>query len=413
MGRPLGITYNGLSNPEADTAGERGKIVRNRGRTFLMVVGFLLCLCPAASKAALADTGQETPAKTPLEVMREAVKQALNLRFDPAYQAIEQVQADDEESLEALLTRGIIAYLRTHWQTRQRPPAHVTARKLFAAIVERGERRLRDKPHQGRLQLLAGLAAVFGALLPDPETPWEPLQMAAQGRTRLEQALMSGEDLNDAHLGLGMLYFIGEGLPALGRRLLGEDSLLGSEEAARHLRLASESAQFSRDLARTFLLQLYFTEQRYGDAVPLGESLRQAYPGNGYMALLTGLSQYESGDEVKAAETLGDLAATLSERPEALAKAGDRFELYYTWGQALLDADQDDQAFGAFREAINNDPGASRDETLWAKFHLAALYDKRGLDETARQMFCTLLRGRGVDDLHRQAEHRLGSRRCG
>ena len=345
--------------------------------------------------------------------MREAVKQALNLRFDPAYEAIEQAQADDEESLEALLTRGIIAYLRTHWQTRQRPPAHVTARKLFAAIIERGERRLRDKPHQGRLQLLAGLAAVFGALLPDPETPWEPLQMAAQGRTRLEQALMSGDDLNDAHLGLGMLYFVGEGLPALGRRLLGEDPLLGSEEATRHLRLASESAQFSRDLARTFLLRLYVTEQRYGDAVPLGESLRQAYPGNGYMALLTGLSQYESGDEVKAAETLGDLAKILSEHPEALAKAGDRFDLYYTWGQALLDADQDDQAFGAFREAINNDPGASRDETLWAKFHLAALYDKRGLDETARQMFCTLLRGRGVDDLHRQAEHRLGSRRCG
>ena len=344
--------------------------------------------------------------------MRVAIQDALDLRFDPALEALGKAQPDNEDSLEVRLTRGIIAYLRTHWQTRRRPPAHATARKLFAEIVQRGERQLRDRPHQGRLQLLAGLAAVFGALLPEQDTPWAPLQMAAQGRTRLERALMSGEDLKDAHLGLGMLYFVGEGLPALGRRLLGEDSLVGSVEAVRHLRLAAEGGQFSRDLARAFLLRLYVTEQRYGDAIPLGESLRQAYPGNGYVALLTGLSQFENGDDTRAAETLGALATTLSERPEALAKAGDRFDLYYTWGQALLDNDQDDQAFGAFREAINNDPGTSRDETLWAKFHLATLYDKRGQGETARQMFCTLLRGRAVEDLHRQAEHRLGSRRC-
>ena len=253
---------------------------------------------------------------------------------------------------------------------------------------------------------------MFGALLPEQETPWAPLQLAAQGRGRLQQALMSGEDLHDAHLGLGMLYFVGEELPAIGRRLLGEDSLVGSEEAIRHLRLASEGGRFSRDLARTFLLRLYVTEQRYRDAASLGESLRQAYPGNGYVALLTGLSQFENGDDAQAAETLGALAEALSERPATLARAADRFDLYYTWAQALLDADQDEAAFEAFRDAINNDPRTSRDETLWAKFHLATLYDKRGLGETARQMLCTLLRGRNAEDLHRQAEHRLGARRC-
>ena len=72
----------------------------------------------------------------------------------------------------------------------------------------------------------------------------------------------------------------------------------------------------------------------------------------------------------------------------------------------------DEPAFEAFREAVNYDPGASRDDTLWAKFHLATLYDGQGLGETARQMLCTLLRGRDAGDLHRRAEHRLGSRRC-
>ena len=385
--------------------------MRKRGRTFLTVVGLLICLWPGLNTIR-ADSGQDSIASLRFEVIREAIQYALHLRFEQAHETLVQAEPEGEEALDARLARGIIAYLQTQWQTRQRPPAHVAGRKILTEIQQHGERQLAVKPHQGRLQLLTGLAAVFGALLPQQETPWEPLQLATQGQTRLQQALMSGEDLNDAHLGLGMLYFVGEGLPALGRRLLGEDSLVGTEEAVRHLRLASESGQFSRDLARAFLLQLYVTEQRYGDAVDLGESLRQAYPGNGYMALFTGLSQFENGDEVQAAETLGALAARVSGRPEALAKASDRFDLYYTWGQALLDTDQDEPAFEAFREAINNDPRTSRDETLWAKFHLATLYDKRGLAETARQMFCTLLRGRDADDLHRQAEHRLGSRRC-
>ena len=386
--------------------------MRKRGRTFLTVVGFLICLWPGATNDALADSAQESTASLRFDAMREAIQDALDLRFQQGLDSLSDADAVDQEPLETRLARGIIAYLQTGWQTRQRPPAHVAARKLFTEIMQHGERRLSDKPHQGRLQLVVGLAAVFGALLPQQETPWAALQLATQGRARLEQALMSGDDLKDAHLGLGMLYFVGEELPALGRRLLAEDVLVGSEEAVRHLLLASESGRFGRDLARTFLLRLYVAEKRYREAVPLGESLRQAYPGNGVMALFTGLSQFENGDEIQAAETLGALAAALSERPEALAKSADRFDLYYTWGRALLDTDQDELAFKAFREAINNDPGTSRDETLWAKFHLANLYEKRGLGETARQMLCTLLRGRGVDDLHRRAERRLGSRRC-
>ena len=343
--------------------------------------------------------------------MREAIQDALDLRFEQAGEALAQAEPDGEERLEARLVRGIIAYLQTHWQTRRRPPARA-ARELFTQVIDDAERRLAGKPHQGRLQLVAGLAAVFGALLPEPETPWAPLQLAAQGRGRLEQALMSGDGLNDAHLGLGMLYFVAEGLPALAGRLLGDDALTGSEEAVRHLRLASEGGRFSRDLARVFLLRLYVAEQRYGDAVALGDALRQAYPGNGAIALLTGLSQFENGDTAQAAATLGALAATLGGRPGVLASAADRFDLYYTWGRALLDSDRDEAAFEAFREAVNYDPGTSRDDTLWAKFNLATLYDRQGLGETARQMFCTLLRGRDAGDLHRQAEHRLGSRRC-
>ena len=386
-------------------------MVRKRGRTFLTVVASLICLWPGASQTAPADGGREAVERPPFEVVREAVRNALDLRFEQAGEALAAAKAEGEETLEARLARGIIAYLQAHWQPRRRPPAPA-ARELLTAVMEDAERRLAAQPHQGRLQLIAGLAAVFGALLPDAETPWAPLQLAAQGRGRLEQALMSGDDLNDAHLGLGMLYFVAEGLPALAGRLLGDDALAGSEEAVRHFRLASEGGHFSRDLARAFLLRLYVTEQRYPDAVALGEALRQAYSGNGAIALLTGRSQFENGDAAQAAETLGALAASVAARPATLARAADRFDLYYTWGRALLDSDRDEAAFEAFREAVNYDPGASRDDTLWAKFHLATLYDGQGLGETARQMLCTLLRGRDAGDLHRRAEHRLGSRRC-
>ena len=197
-----------------------GENVRNRGRTFLTVLVLLIFVWPGANTV-LADAGQESAAGLQYEVMKEAIQDALQLRFEQAHATLRQAEQEGKETLDAGLTRGIIAYLQTQWQTRQRPPAHVAGRKILTEIMQQGERQLADKPHQGRLQLLTGLAAVFGALLPQQETPWAPLQLAAEGQTRLQQALMSGEDMNDAHLGLGMLYFVGEGLPALGEATVG------------------------------------------------------------------------------------------------------------------------------------------------------------------------------------------------
>ena len=389
--------------------------VKRRRRTFLAILALFLCLRPGAAELGLADSHEAAP-ELPFGIMRDAVQEALHLRFVQAHDAVSRAEPDGRETLETQLTRGIIAYLQTHWQTRQRPPAHVTARKLFAQILQDGQRQLAESPRQGRLQLMVGLAAVFDALLPQQEAPWAPLQRAAQGRSWLEKSLLSDEAMSDAHLGLGMLYFVGDNVPSLVQRLLGGTALQGPEDAVHHFRRAAEAGRFSQDLARAFLLQLYVTEKRYREAIPLGQSLHQAYPDNGYFSLLTGRSQFEHGDKAQAAATLGALATTLVERPETLVGTDDRFDLYYTWGRALLDTDQPELAFEAFRGAINNDPRTARDESLWAKFYLATLYEQRGSVETARQLYCTLLRERDVDNIHSQAEHRLsrlGSRGCG
>ncbi len=374
-----------------------------------------MCLRSGATEMGLADSRDDAP-ELPFSTMRDAVQEALRLRFSQAHDVVSRAEPDGRETLETQLTRGIIAYLQTHWQTRQRPPSHVTARKFFTQILKAGERQLTESPRQGRLLSVLGLAAVFDALLPQQEAPWAHLQRATQGRSRLEKALMSYEAMSDAHLGLGMLYFVADSVPSWVRPLLGGTALQGPEDAIHHFRRAAETGRFSRDLARTFLLQLYVMEKRYREAIPLGQSLRETYPDNGYFSLLTGRSQFEHGETATAAATLGALATTLSERPERLVDADDRFDLYYTWGRALLDTDQPELAFEAFRGAINHDPRAARDDSLWAKFYLATLYEQRGSLKTARQLYCTLLRERDVDNLHSRAERRLahlGSRGCG
>ena len=392
-----------------------GVNVKRRGRTLLAILALFTCLRPGAAELGLADSRAAAPA-LPFSTMRDAVHEALHLRFDQAHDAVSRAEPDGRETLETQLTRGIIAYLQTHWQSRQRSPAHVTARKHFAKILQDGQRQLDESPRQGRLQLLVGLAAVFDALLPQQEAPWAPLQLATQGRSWLEKSLLSDEAMGDAHLGLGMLYFVGDSVPSLLQRLLGGTASQGAEDAIHHFRRAAETGRFSQDLARTFLLRLYVTEKRYREAIPLGQSLLQAYPDNGHFSLLTGRSQFEHGDKTQAATTLGVLTTTLAEQPEALVNTDDRFDLYYTQGRALLDTGQPELAFKAFRGAINNDPRTARDESLWAKFYLATLYEQRGSVETARQLYCTLLRERDADNLHSQAEHRLsrlGSRGCG
>jgi tetratricopeptide (TPR) repeat protein len=90
-----------------------------------------------------------------------------------------------------------------------------------------------------------------------------------------------------------------------------------------------------------------------------------------------------------------------------LASSDGRFDLYYFWGLALNETGQYDQAFQAFRQAINADPRTLRDESLWAKYYLATLYERNGQATTARQIYHKLLGERNVADLHQQVQRRL------
>src|SRR5262249_3007909 len=156
--------------------------------------------------------------------------------------------------------------------------------------LEAGQRQLTRSPRTPRLQLVLGLASIFQGLLQQQSGASLDFALLAQGRTWLQQALTAHETMPDAHLGLGLLYFIDLGRPSLWPRLdgAGHDN---TTEAIYHLRQAVESGHFSGEVARTFLVRVYELEKHYQEAVTLGQALQATFPGNGYYALVNGRSQ--------------------------------------------------------------------------------------------------------------------------
>jgi tetratricopeptide (TPR) repeat protein len=285
--------------------------------------------------------------------------------------------------------------------------------KGLATLLEAGQRQLTRSPRTPRLQLVLGLAAIFQGLLQQQSGASLDFALLAQGRTWLQQALTAHETIPDAHLGLGLWYFLDLGRPVLLPRIADRAGNDNTTEAIYHLRQAAESGHFSGEVARTFLVHVYELEKRYQEAITLGQALQATFPGNGYYALVSGRSQCAQGQYALCATILGQLAADLQTAVIAPLSRDDRFDLYYFWGQALYETGQDALAFEAFRQATNQDPGNTKDASLWAKYYLGILYERRGAVKTARQLYHTLLRGRNVDDLHQQVEQRLAQLREG
>ena len=376
---------------------------------FLLLCILLLCCCPPQTLiSAYADPVPAPDTLLPtFALMREALHQALQLRFPAALEVAMRLEQPSQPSLEAQLVRGIIAYFQARWQIPLPSTTRQAGLKGLATLLEAGQRQLTRSPHTPRLQLVLGLAAIFQGLLQQQSGAALDVAMLAQGRTWLQQALMADETMPDAHLGLGLLYFIDPGRPALWPRGMGDAGPADVTETIYHLRQAAESGHFSREVAGTFLVRVYELEKHYQEAITLGQALQATFPGNGYYALVSGRSQCAQGQYALCATTLGKMVTDLQAAVSAPLARDDRFDLYYFWGQALYETGQDALAFEAFRQAINQDPGNVKDASLWAKYYLGILYERRGAVKTARQLYHTLLRGRNVDDLHEQVEQRL------
>jgi tetratricopeptide (TPR) repeat protein len=380
---------------------------------FLLTCILLLCCCPPQPLVVAHAEAVPTPDTLPptFVLMREALHQALQLRFTAALEIAMRLEQLSQHQLEAQLTRGIIAYFQARWQIPLPSTVRQASLKELATLLEAGQRQLTRSPRTPRLQLVLGLAAMFQGLLQQQSGVSPDVALLAQGRTWLQQALMASETMPDAHLGLGLWYFLNLGRLGLLPRMANRAGHDNTTEAIYHLRQAAETGQFSGEVSRTFLVRVYEVEKRYQEAIALGQALQATFSGNGYYALVSGRSQCAQGQYALCATTLGQLAADLQAAVMAPLSRDDRFELYYFWGQGLYETGQDALAFEAFRQALNQDPGNTRDASLWAKYYLGILYERRGAVKTAQQLYYTLLRGRNVDDLHQQVEQRLAQLR--
>lgn len=340
----------------------------------------------------------------PFNTMREALQHALNLDITQALDNVDTLEIDGKPTLASQLTRGMIAYFQKRWQTGQTSSLPRHGYDNLQAVFKTPEKALADDP---QAQLYVGLAAIFAALFQSSNNPMEALQLFSMGQTRLQQVLIHDETMTDAHLGLGLVYFSRTLIPSLIQRLLRSANPPTAERAIHHLQRAVKVGQFSQEVAQSFLLRLYELEQRYKDAITLGQHLQNTFPRNGYYALLTGRSLHANRDFTACATTLGQLASELQSHNVVLESSSDRFDLYYFWGLALNETSRYAESFVAFRQAINEDLRGKKDETLWAKYHLANLYARQGQTKTARQLYRTLLRGRNVDDLHDLIRQRL------
>jgi tetratricopeptide (TPR) repeat protein len=342
--------------------------------------------------------------------MHAALEHTLHLQFAEALETAAQLQESPYPALALRLTRGMIAYFQWRWQTRPSSASLQTGHTLFQEVLDQGQKQLTTAPRDAQLLLFVGLAAIFDALMQQEQDAWQSLQLFGQGKAWLQQALVADATVADAHLGLGLLYFAGTELPTWLQRLWDSMSGVSTEASLHHLQQAAAAGHFTRHVAQTFLARLYVLEKRHNDAIILGQALQDAFPENGHYALLTGRSQCALLQYAVCAETLEALARRAQASETSLGQHGqqdDRLEMYYYLGIARNETGQYDLAFEALRQAINEDPRNTYDASLWAKYHLATLYERRGQATTARQLYRTLLRGRNVEDLHHRVQQRL------
>lgn len=379
-------------------------------RLLLSLARALLCWCLAHDRGTTLANPVAAPAPltSTFALMREALHHALHRRYTPALEMTMRLEQQTPDALEAQLVRGIIAYFQARWQIHPTPTVRQSGQQALRALLKEGRRQLARSPGEPRLQLVLGTAAIFHGLLQQQSGAFSDLGLLIQGRTWLQQALIAPEMMPDAHLGLGLLYFAG---PALLPRFVdgvGKDTIT---ETIHHLRRAAQTGYFSGEVAQTFLVRVYEVEQRYQEAITLGQALQAMFPSNGYYALVIGRSQYAQGQYIPCATTLGKLAADLQAAVVPSMSRDERFDVYYYLGRALYETAQEAPAFEALRQAINQDPRSVKDASLWAKYYLGILYERRGETPTARQLYQTLLRGRNVENLHEQIIQRLAQRR--
>ncbi len=244
----------------------------------------------------------------------------------------------------------------------------------------------RSQPNDAEVMLLLGLAEGSKALVDGGQKNYlAALQAIREAHRRFEEALKLDPNLVDAYYGLGIYNYALGRLPALVRPLVSialpaGDAAHGLQELER----VAEQGTYLKMTARVALLHLYAgTEQKYAEALRLGQDLLARYPGNVDLYFAAANAASELGRTTEALEIARRVARNMAEgRPHFGPDLAARYNQLL--GKVYMDNGEHATALAFFKRAIEAPaPSRYRWVTAWAWTRSGMIYDLQGDREEA------------------------------
>lgn len=238
----------------------------------------------------------------------------------------------------------------------------------------------RAAPTDAETQLLLGLIHGSKALVDGGRRSYfSALQGVREAHRRFQEARQLDPTLVDALYGLGLYHIALDRLPAVVRPfaalvLPAGDGALGIRELER----VADQGVFLKMTARVALLQVYAgTEQRYAEAVRLGQELLRRFPGNPELYFTTAYAASEAGRFEEALEIARRVGQQVADgRPRFAGLSARHNQLM---GKVYMDRGDYATALTFFQRAVQaSTPLRYQWVTAWAWTRSGMIYDLQG-----------------------------------
>lgn len=339
-----------------------------------------LWFCLAASRASAFHTAPEVRAG-----MLRATDLMLNLDADAAEGECQRLLALPEGEAAGRFCLAMVTLTRAEDKDDPAPELDRFLVQVGEAIST-AETLERSQPTDAEVKLLLGLAQGSKALVDGERKSYlSAFQAIREAHRCFEEAVQLDPNLIDAYYGLGVYnYGLGR-LPALLRPLVSialpaGDGTHGLEEIER----VAEQGTYLKMTARVALLHLFAgTEQKYAEAVRLGQDLLSRYPGNVDLYFATANAASELGRTTEALEIARRVARNMDERrPHFGADLAARYNQLL--GKIYMDHGEYATALAFFKRAIEvPTPPRYRWVTAWAWTRSGMVHDLQGEREEA------------------------------
>ena len=339
-----------------------------------------LSLCLLGSRASAFHNAPEVRTG-----MLRASNLMLNLDADAAEEECQRLLALPQGEAAGRFCLAMVTLTRAEDMDDPTPEVNRFLPQVRTAISS-AEALERSQPTDAEVKLLLGLAEGSKALVDGSQKNYlAAFQAIREAHRRFEEALQLDPNLVDAYYGIGLYNYSLGHLPALLRPLLSialptGDAAHGLQELGR----VAEQGTYLKMTARVALFHLYAgTEQKYPEAVRLGQDLLSRYPGNVDLYFAAANAASELGRTAEALEIARRVARNMADgRPHFGPDLAARYNQLL--GKIYMDHGEHATALAFFKRAIET-PAPPRYHwvTAWAWTRSGMIYDLQGEREEA------------------------------